>query len=187
MILLSPRKAHTKSFTIKLTLIGRREARLQHADRLCTGEHQGQRPDLQENALREAGYERIYTDHASGAKASRPQLDRMLDALRPGDTVVVRKLDRLGRSLQDLVALMDRFREMDVGFRCTTQQIDTTTPGGVLVFNIFAAMAQFDLDLISAQTNAGLSTARKRPSPSSLPPSRRTSAPADGARAMGWT
>lgn len=111
----------------------------------------------------------------------------MLDALRPGDTVVVRKLDRLGRSLQDLVALMDRFREMDVGFRCTTQQIDTTTPGGVLVFNIFAAMAQFDLDLISAQTNAGLSTARKRPSPSSLPPSRRTSAPADGARAMGWT
>ena len=105
-------------------------------------------------------------------KPAVPQLDRMLDALGPGDTVVVWKLDRLGRSLQDLVALMDWFREMDVGFRCTTQQIDTTTPGGVLVFNAFAAVAQFDRDLISAQTNAGLSTARKRPSPSSLPPSR---------------
>lgn len=123
---------------------------------------QEQRPDLQEDALRKAGCERIYTDHASGAKASRPQLDRMLDALRPGDTVVVWKLDRLGRSLQDLVALMDRFRGMDVGFRCTTQQIDTTTPGGVLVFNIFGAMAQFERDLISERTSAGLQAARAR-------------------------
>lgn len=123
---------------------------------------QEQRPDLQEDALRKAGCERIYTDHASGAKASRPQLDRMLDALRPGDTVVVWKLDRLGRSLQDLVALMDRFRGMDVGFRCITQQIDTTTPGGVLVFNIFGAMAQFERDLISERTSAGLQAARAR-------------------------
>lgn len=86
----------------------------------------------------------------------------MLEALRPGDTVVVWKLDRLGRSLQDLVALMDRFRGMDVGFRCSTQQIDTTTLGGVLAFNIFGAMAQFERDLISERTSAGLQAARAR-------------------------
>lgn len=121
-----------------------------------------QHADLQNDALKKAGCERIYADHASGAKASRPQLDRMLEALREGDTVVVWKLDRLGRSVQNLVDLMGRFREQGVGFRSLTEQMDTTTPGGVLVFNIFGALAQFERDLIRERTLAGLTAARAR-------------------------
>lgn len=121
-----------------------------------------QHADLQNDALKKAGCERIYADRASGAKASRPQLDRMLEALREGDTVVVWKLDRLGRSVQNLVDLMGRFREQGVGFRSLTEQMDTTTPGGVLVFNIFGALAQFERDLIRERTLAGLTAARAR-------------------------
>lgn len=121
-----------------------------------------QHEDLQIDALRQAGCERIYTDHASGAKASRPELDRMLDMLREGDVVVVWKLDRLGRSVQNLVDLMDRFQQAGIGFRSLTEQMDTTTPGGVLIFNLFAALAQFERDLIRERTNAGLEAARAR-------------------------
>ncbi|WEV68841.1 recombinase family protein [Bifidobacterium sp. ESL0775] len=123
-----------------------------------------QNEDLQVDALVKAGCERghIYVDHASGAKEHRPQLDLMLQTLREGDTVVVWKLDRMGRSLQNLVNLMNRFQEAGVGFKSLTENIDATTSGGMLVYNIFAAMAQFERDLIRERTNAGLQAARRR-------------------------
>lgn len=102
---------------------------------------------LQTDALTKAGCERLFVDHASGAKAHRPELDRLLDVVREGDTLIVWKLDRLGRS---------------VGFKSLTENMDTTTPGGVLIFNVFAAMAQFERDLIRERTNAGLQAARAR-------------------------
>jgi DNA invertase Pin-like site-specific DNA recombinase len=117
---------------------------------------------LQTDALDKAGCERLFTDHASGAKAHRPELDRLLDVIREGDTLVVWKLDRLGRSVQNLVDLMNLLQSRGVGFRSLTENMDTTTPGGVLVFNVFAAMAQFERDLIRERTNAGLRAARAR-------------------------
>ena len=121
-----------------------------------------QNEDLQTDALRKVGFERIYADHSSGTKASRPQLDRMLEVLRESDTVVVWKLDRLGRSVQNLADLMGRFRKQGVGFRSLTEQMDTATPSGALVFNIFSALAQFERDLIRERTMAGLTAARAR-------------------------
>ncbi|KFI77123.1 recombinase family protein [Bifidobacterium mongoliense] len=107
---------------------------------------------LQTDALDKAGCERLFTDHASGAKAHRPELDRLLDVIRDGDTLVVWKLDRLGRSVQNLVDLMNLLQSRGVGFRSLTENMDTTTPGGILVFNVFAAMAQFERDLIRERT-----------------------------------
>ncbi len=121
-----------------------------------------QNEDLQVDALKADGCDRCYVDHASGAKASRPELDRMFDVLREGDVLVVWKLDRLGRSVQNLVDIMNRLQDMGVGFKSLTEQMDTTTPGGVLVFNVFAAMAQFERDLIRERTTAGLKAARSR-------------------------
>ena len=117
---------------------------------------------LQTDALDRAGCERLFTDHASGAKAHRPELDRMLDIIREGDTLIVWKLDRLGRSVQNLVDLMNLLQSRGVGFRRLKENMDTTTPGGVLVFNVFAAMAQFERDLIRERTNASLQAARAR-------------------------
>lgn len=117
---------------------------------------------LQTDALRGAGCERLFVDHASGAKAHRPELDHLLDVIREGDTLVVWKLDRLGRSVQNFVDLMNLLQSRGVGFRSLTENMDTTTPGGVLVFNVCAAMAQFERDLIRERTNAGLSAARAR-------------------------
>ena len=118
---------------------------------------------LQRDALEKAGCDDIFIDEGvSGAKAHRPELDRMVGMLREGDTVVVWKLDRLGRSLQNLVELVNKFDGMGVQFRSLTEAIDTTTPGGVLVFNIFASLAQFERDLIRERTSAGLQAARAR-------------------------
>jgi DNA invertase Pin-like site-specific DNA recombinase len=117
---------------------------------------------LQIDALNREGCERLYVDRCSGAKASRPELDRMLDALRESDTVVVWKLDRLGRSVGNLVDLMNRFQRIGVNFRSVTERMDTATPGGVLIFNVFASMAQFERDLIRERTHAGLTAARAR-------------------------
>ncbi|MCI1712641.1 recombinase family protein [Bifidobacterium tibiigranuli] len=117
---------------------------------------------LQSDALNREGCERLYVDRCSGARASRPELDRMLDALRSGDTVVVWKLDRLGRSVGNLVDLMNRFQRMGVNFRSVTERMDTATPGGILIFNVFASMAQFERDLIRERTHAGLAAARAR-------------------------
>lgn len=121
-----------------------------------------QNEQLQTDALTKAGSERVFIDHASGAKAHRPELDRLLDVIRDGDTLVVWKLDRLGRSVQNLVDLMSLLQSRGVGFRSLTENMDTTTPGGVLVFNVFAAMAQFERDLIRERTNAGLQDSRAR-------------------------
>ena len=109
---------------------------------------------LQRDALEKAGCDDIFIDEGvSGAKAHRPELDRMVGMLREGDTVVVWKLDRLGRSLQNLVELVNKFDGMGVQFRSLTEAIDTTTPGGVLVF---------ERDLIRERTSAGLQAARAR-------------------------
>ena len=94
---------------------------------------------LQDDALKAAGCDKVFVDTATGTKASRPELDAMLAHLRAGDVVVVWKLDRLGRSVQNLVALVNALAEKGVGFRSITESIDTTTTGGKLVFHIFAA------------------------------------------------
>jgi DNA invertase Pin-like site-specific DNA recombinase len=123
-----------------------------------------QNPDLQIDALREAGIpdERILVDHASGAKERRPQLDKLLERVRAGDTVVVWKLDRFGRSRRHLEDLVRDLGEREIGFRCLTCPIDTTTPAGRLFFVIFAALAEFERDLIIERTRAGLAAARAR-------------------------
>ncbi len=121
-----------------------------------------QRMDLQKDELKRAGCEKIFADTASGARAARPELDRMLSMLREGDTVVVWKLDRLGRSLKNLVDLVTEFNQSGVQFRSLTESIDTSTPGGMLIFNVFASLAQFERDLIRERTNAGLKAARAR-------------------------
>ncbi|WP_431021165.1 recombinase family protein [Bifidobacterium bifidum] len=127
--------------------------------RVSTG---GQTTNLQRDALERAGCDRILTDVASGARTHRPELDHVLDLLREGDTVVVWKLDRLGRSMQNLVDLMATFDERGVRFRPLTESMDTSTPGGTLVFNIFGSLAQFERDLIRERTRAGLEAACAR-------------------------
>src|SRR5664279_784631 len=117
---------------------------------------------LQEDALKQAGCIRVFTDHASGAKASRPELDKMLDQLRPGDVVVVWRLDRLGRSLKNLIALVETLADRGVGFRSLSESIDTTTANGRLFFSIMGALAEFERDLIRERTHAGLAAARAR-------------------------
>ena len=114
--------------------------------RVSTGD---QTTDLQQDALEKAGCNRIFIDH-------------MLDLLREGDTVVVWKLDRLGRSMQNLVELINDFDTRGVQFRSLTELIDTSTPGGTLIFNIFGSLAQFERDLIRERTRAGLEAARAR-------------------------
>lgn len=117
---------------------------------------------LQHDALNKAGCERIFTDTASGAKADRPGLAESLDFVRPGDTLVVWKLDRLGRSIRHLIDTINALQERGVGFRSITEQIDTTTSGGKLIFHVFAALAEFERDIIRERTQAGLTAARAR-------------------------
>src|ERR1017187_6169082 len=95
-----------------------------------------QNASLQVDALEKAGCLKVFTDHASGSKASRPELDRMVEQLRSGDVVVVWRLDRLGRSLKNLIELVSNLDEQGVGFRPLTESIDTTTNGGRLIFHI---------------------------------------------------
>ncbi|MBL8584355.1 MAG: recombinase family protein [Rhizobiaceae bacterium] len=114
---------------------------------------------LQVAALRAAGCERLFEDRASGAVASRPGLAEALAYLREGDTLVVWKLDRLGRSLGHLIEVVHELDRRGVGFRSLTENIDTTTPGGRLVFHLFGALAQFERDLIGERTRAGLEAA----------------------------
>ncbi len=123
--------------------------------------------DLQQDALVGAGIdpERIYKDQASGRKDDRPGLQTCLKALQPGNTLVVWKLDRLGRSLKHLVSIVDELNSRKISFKVlagTGAQIDTTTSNGRLVFGIFAALAEFEADLIRERTKAGLAAARAR-------------------------
>jgi len=118
---------------------------------------------MQVKALKGAGCARIFEDVASGAKTARPGLDAALAYLRPGDVLAVWKLDRLGRSLAHLVAVVEGLREREIGFRSLTDaSIDTTTPSGRLVFNIFGSMAEFERELIRERTKAALAVARAK-------------------------
>ena len=122
-----------------------------------------QHTDLQHDALTAAGAARIYTDQGvSGAKTTRPELDKMLDYLRAGDTLLVWRLDRLGRSMQHLVTLVADLKGRGITFRSLHEGIDTSTINGELVFNIFASLATFERELIRERTSAGLASARAR-------------------------
>ena len=121
-----------------------------------------QDPALQHDALTAAGAVRVFTDCASGATAARPQLTACLDFLRPGDTLAVWRIDRLGRSVADLTTIVNDLGARGIQFRSLTEAIDTTTVGGELVFHIFAAVAQMERRLISERTRAGLVAARTR-------------------------
>jgi DNA invertase Pin-like site-specific DNA recombinase len=117
---------------------------------------------LQTDALKSAGCCRVFTDRASGALDERQQLAKLFDQLRPGDTLVVWRLDRLGRSLRHLIDTVNALAERKIGFRSLTENIDTTTSGGKLVFHIFGALAEFERELIGERTRAGLEAARAR-------------------------
>ena len=117
---------------------------------------------LQVDALRKAGCERVFEDTASGAKADRPGLADALAYLRDGDVLAVWRLDRLGRSLPHLIETIAALEARGVGFRSLTEAIDTTTPGGRLIFHVFGALGQFERDLIRERTKAGLTAAAAR-------------------------
>jgi len=117
---------------------------------------------LQLDALRTAGCERVFEERASGAKTDRPGLAQALTFVRAGDAIVVWKLDRLGRSMAHLIETVRALDAKGVGFRSLTEGVDTTTPGGVLIFHLFGALAQFERDLIRERTNAGLKAAEAR-------------------------
>ena len=119
-----------------------------------------QSPALQLDALREAGCDRVLTEKASGAQRDRPQLVAALDYVRAGDTLVVWKLDRLARSVRQLVETAEDLQRRGIGLKVLTQDIDTTTPGGRLVFHVFAAVAEFERELTLERTHAGLSAAK---------------------------
>src|SRR3954453_7617970 len=117
---------------------------------------------LQRDALTAAGCQRIFVDKASGRLESRPALDQMLEQLRPRDTVVIWRLDRLGRSLRNLIDIFGHLEQRGVAVRSLTESLDTSTPGGRLVFHVFASLAEFERDLIRERTLAGLAAARAR-------------------------
>src|SRR5690625_1486255 len=121
-----------------------------------------QNPDLQVDALQQAGAVRIFTDHASGTTTARPELTRYLDHLDAGDTLMVWRIDRLGRSVADLVQIVNDLSTRAIEFRSLTEGFDTSTAGGELVFHIFAAVAQMERRLIQERTKAGLNAARAR-------------------------
>lgn len=118
--------------------------------------------DLQRDALKKAGCEKTFEDKASGGKVDRPGLQEALEYTREGDTILVWRLDRLGRSLKHLIEMVTQLNERGVGFRSLQEAIDTTTSGGKLVFQIFGALAEFERNLIRERTQAGLEAARAR-------------------------
>jgi DNA invertase Pin-like site-specific DNA recombinase len=117
---------------------------------------------LQQDALQAAGCEKIFVDEISGTIASRPGLDKLKEQLRRGDTLVVWRLDRLGRSIRDLIDWVMKLEQEGVGFQSLQESIDTTTSNGKLVFHLFAALAEFERNLIAERTRAGLEAARAR-------------------------
>jgi DNA invertase Pin-like site-specific DNA recombinase len=123
---------------------------------------QDQNLDAQLDALTADGCERVFTDKLSGKLAQRPELDAALAYLRPGDVLVITKLDRLGRSIRNLIDLAALLEERAVGLRVLQQGIDTTTPAGRMMFHVLAALAEFERDVISERTHDGLAAARAR-------------------------
>lgn len=118
--------------------------------------------DLQNKALKEAGCERIFEDVASGARSERPGLNEALNFMRPGDILVVWKLDRLGRSLKHLIDIVNDLKKKEIGFISLQENIDTTSKIGMFFFHVFGALAEFEKDIIIERTNAGLAAARAR-------------------------
>lgn len=131
---------------------------------------QDQKPELQLDALQAAGCEKVFVEKASGAQRERPELKAALDYMRDGDTLVVWKLDRLARSMKQLIETVEGLEEVGVGFRSLTEAIDTTTAGGKLVFHVFGALAEFERSIIRERTRAGLDAARARGRKGGRPP-----------------
>lgn len=131
---------------------------------------QDQKPQLQLDALKAAGCGRIFEEKASGAQRERPGLKNALEFLREGDTLVVWKLDRLARSLRQLLETVELLEGRGIGLRSLTESIDTTTPGGRLIFHIFGALAEFERSVIRERTSAGLASARARGRVGGRPP-----------------
>src|SRR5713226_4562815 len=123
---------------------------------------QDQTLNLQKDALEKRGCSKIFTDTASGAVTERKGLDEAIEYVREGDTLVVWRLDRLGRSLKHLIETITQLNNRNIGFKSLTENIDTTTSGGKLIFHIFGALAEFERDIIRERTNAGLTAARAR-------------------------
>ncbi len=123
---------------------------------------QDQHLNLQKDALEKIGCTEIFTDMTSGAATERKGLDEALQFLRAGDTLVVWRLDRLGRTLKHLIETVTDLNNRKIGFKSITENIDTTTSGGKLIFHIFGALAEFERDIIRERTNAGLQAARAR-------------------------
>jgi DNA invertase Pin-like site-specific DNA recombinase len=123
---------------------------------------QDQNPSLQIDALKAAGCERVFEEKASGAQRDRPQLLAALEYARAGDTLVVWKLDRLARSIRQLIETIEGLDQRTIGFKSLTEAIDTQTAGGKLVFHIFAGLAEFERSIIRERTLAGLASARAR-------------------------
>lgn len=118
--------------------------------------------DLQTDALKAAGCQVIYKEKASGKDLERVELQKLLSKLQPGDSVIVYKLDRLGRSLKDLIEQVNKFKELQVAFVSLQDSIDTSTATGTFIFHVFAALAAFERELIRERTHAGLKAARAR-------------------------
>lgn len=123
---------------------------------------QDQNLELQLDALKVAGCAKVYQDKASGAKTDRPGLDEAFSHLRAGDTLVVWRLDRLGRTLRHLIETVAALEENGIGFRSLQESIDTTTSSGKLIFHVFSALAEFERNLTRERTQAGLVAARAR-------------------------
>lgn len=131
---------------------------------------QDQNPDLQLDALKAAGCEKVFTEKASGAQRHRPELAAALSYMRTGDSLIVWKLDRLARSMPQLIDTVSTLEDQGIGFRSLTEAIDTTTAGGKLVFHIFGALAEFERSVIRERTRAGLKAARDRGRKGGRPP-----------------
>ena len=118
--------------------------------------------DLQIDALKAAGCEKIYTDKIAGTTTERAGLDNLLSYIRPEDVLVVWRLDRLGRTLKKLILMIEELANRDIAFMSLRESIDTTTPGGRLIFHVFGALAEFEREIISERTKAGLAAAKAR-------------------------
>jgi len=131
---------------------------------------QDQNPALQLDALKALGCEKVFVEKASGAQRDRPEMKAALDYMRSGDTLVVWKLDRLARSMKQLIETVEMLEGQGIGFRSLTEAIDTTTAGGKLVFHIFGALAEFERTIIRERTRAGLDAAKARGRRGGRPP-----------------
>jgi len=131
---------------------------------------QDQNPALQLDALKAIGCEKVFVEKASGAQRERPEMKAALDYMRAGDSLVVWKLDRLARSMKQLIETVEMLEGQGIGFRSLTEAIDTTTAGGKLVFHIFGALAEFERSIIRERTRAGLDAAKARGRRGGRPP-----------------